>query len=329
MAQRASDQVTLADLTDGVSVVLTSEAVAFPGSTSAALAGSTTTKVLAFLGTEQVAASVVLAEITKPAGITIATDSHATEPTLTISIATSVTAGGEVVIPVHVGDLIIVKRFSFSIAFKGSTGTAGTSATLTGLKNEAHTIVAKADGTTPAGSTIQVDFYGYVGNSRAAVTAAVGTLPAGITVGTNTPGTTSADGVLTLNVASGAGMGGADSGVIPITLTCNSIARVVNFSWAKAKAGVDGTDGTDGAAAISLEVTSSAGLVFKNTQVATTLTARVYVGGTEVTGGALTALGTLKWYKDGTYLTGKDGVTLTVAAGDVADRATYEARLEN
>ena len=73
---------------------------------------------------------------------------------------------------------------------------------------------------------------------------------------------------------------------------------------------------------------SSQGLVFKNTQVATILTARVYQGGVEATGAALTALGTVKWYKDGTYMTGKDGITLTIAAGDVADRATYEARLE-
>lgn len=87
--------------------------------------------------------------------------------------------------------------------------------------------------------------------------------------------------------------------------------------------------GSSGEDAVLLRVYSSLGTVFKNTQVATTLTARVYVGGTEVTGGALTALGTVKWYKDGVYLTGKDGVTLTVAAGDVADRATYEARLEN
>ena len=332
MAQRAADQITLTDLTDGVSVLLTSESYAFPGSISAALAGSATTKLMAFLGTDQVAASVNVANITKPSNVTVTSDSHATTPTLTISVNTSVTAGGEVIIPVQVGDLTIEKRFSFSIAFKGATGSggsAGVSATLVGLKNEAHTIVTNAAGSTVGASTIQVDFYGYVGNSRAAVTAALGTLPAGITAGTNTAGTTGADGVLSLNVASGAAMGGADSGVIPITLTCNSIARVVTFSWAKAKAGTNGTNGSDGAAAVSLEVTSSQGLVFKNTQVATVLTARVYQGGVEVNGGALTALGTVKWYKDGTYMTGKDGVTLTITAGDVSDRATYEAKLEN
>ena len=335
MAQRAADQITLTDLTDGVSVLLTSESYAFPGSISAALAGSATTKLMAFLGTDQVAASVNVANITKPSNVTVTSDSHATTPTLTISVNTSVTAGGEVIIPVQVGDLTVEKRFSFSIAFKGATGaggSAGVSATLVGLKNEAHTIVTNAGGSTVGASTIQVDFYGYVGATRTAVTAAVGTLPSGITVGTNTAGTTGADGILTLSVANASTLGGNDSGVIPITLTCNSIARAINFSWAKAKAGTNGSNGSNGsngAAAITLEISSSQGLVFKNTQVATVLTARVYQGGVEVNGGALTALGTVKWYKDGVYMTGKDGVTLTITAGDVADRATYEAKLEN
>lgn len=346
MAQRAADQITLTDLTDGVSVMMSSEAYAFPGTATNAIAGSTTTKIQAVQGGEYVAASVNVGAITKPTGITVTSDNHATAPTLTIAIAATVTSGGEVIIPVTVNGLTIEKRFSYSIALKGATGSpgqkgdpgakgdpgpAGAAATVTGLKNEAQMIVTNAAGATTAASTIQVDFYGYVGATRTAVTAAVGTLPAGMTVGTNTAGTASADGILSLAVASGATLGGGDSGVITITLTCNGVARPFMFSWAKAKmgaAGGKGDKGDDGAAAVSLEVSSSQGLVFKNTQVATTLTARVYQGGTEVTGAALAALGIIKWYKDGTYLSGKDGATLTISAGDVTDRATYEARLE-
>ena len=346
MAQRAADQITLTDLTDGVSVMLSSEAYAFPGTTTAAIAGSTTTKIQAVQGDEYVAASVNLANITKPSGITVISDSHATSPTLTITIASSVTQAGEIIIPVNVNGLTIEKRFSFSIAFKGSTGAggvkgdkgdkgdtgaAGAAATVAGLKNEAQMIVTNSAGSTTAAATITVDFYGYVGASRAAVTASVGTLPSGITVGTNTAGTAAADGVLTLTVASGSTLGGGDSGTITITLTCNGIARAFVFSWAKAKMGATGAaggTGPAGAAAVTVEVSSSQGLVFKNTQVATILTAHVYQGGAEVTGAALTALGTIKWYKDSNYLTGKDGTTLTITAGDVTDRATYEARLE-
>jgi len=331
MAQRAADQITLVDLTDGVSVVMSSEAYAFPGTTTAAIAGSTTTKIQAIQGDQYVAASVNVASITKPTGVTVTSDNHATAPTLTISVANTVTTGGEITIPVVVSGLTIDKKFSFSIAFKGETGqggSAGKDATLVGLKNEAHSIVTNSSGATVGTSSISVDFYGWVGSSRAAVTAAVGTLPSGITVGTNTPGTTTADGILTLNVASGSTLGGTDTGTIPITLTCNGIARVQVFSWAKAKQGAQGGTGSAGADAVTVEVHSSAGLVFKNTSVATTLTARVYKGGTEVTGTALTALGTINWYKDGGATAVGTGVTLTVAAGDVTDRATYEARLE-
>lgn len=346
MAQRAADQITLTDLTDGVSVVMSSESYTFPGSIAAAIAGSTTTKIQALMGGGYVAASVNVASIVKPANVTVTSDNHATAPTLTISVTTAVTTAGEVTIPVVVDGLTIEKKFSFSIAFKGSTGStgstggtgatgiqgpAGVSATLVGLKNEAQSIVTTSAGAAVGASTVQIDFYGFVGATRAAVTAAVGTLPTGMTVGTNTAGTTGADGILTLSVANAATLGGVDQGTVPITLTCNGIPRVALFSWSKAKQGVvggTGSTGAVGAAAVALNVSSSSGLVFKNTQIATTLTAKVYQGGVEVTGAALTALGTVKWYKDDVYLTGNDGVTLIVVAGDVPDRATYEVKLE-
>ncbi len=352
MAQRAADGITLVDLTDGVSVVMSSESYAFPGTVSAAIAGSTTTKIQAIMGDAYVAASVNPAAITKPAGVTVASDNHATAPTLTISVATSVTAGGEVVIPVVVAGLTIEKRFSFSIAFKGSTGDKGTTgdpgpkgdtgatgaaATIVGLKNEAHMIVTNSGGTTIAQTDVSVDFFGFVGASRAAVTAAVGSLPSGVTVLTNTAGTASADGVLTLRFANASTLGGGNAGTITITLTCNGISRQQTFSWSKARqgtAGANGADGAtgapgaDGAAAVTVEVSSSGGLVFKNTSIATTLTARVYVGGVEVTGSAITPYGTIRWYKDGGATAVGTGATLTISAGDVLDRATYEARLE-
>lgn len=347
MAQRAADQITLTDLTDGVSVVMSSESYSFPGTTSAAIAGSTTTKIQALQGGEYIAASVNVANVTKPTGVTVTSDNHATAPTLTIAVAGTVTTAGEIVIPVIVDGLTIEKRFSFSIAFKGTTGTtgntgatgptgstgpAGAAATLVGLKNEAQAIVATPAGLVAGAVTLQIDFYGYVGATRAAVTAAVGTLPSGMTVGTNTAGTTGADGILTLAVANNATLGGVDQGTIPITLTANGIPRVALFSWTKARqgaTGATGTQGPNGVDAVTLDLSSSQGLLFKNQQVATVLTAKVYQGGVEVTGAALTALGTIKWYKDGsTTALGTTGATLTITAGDVTDRATYEAKLE-
>lgn len=89
-----------------------------------------------------------------------------------------------------------------------------------------------------------------------------------------------------------------------------------------------GTNGTDGQDALNLVIESSAGTIFKNTAIATTLTAHVYKGGTEVIGGALSALGTIKWYKDGGSVPIATGSTFTVSAGDVSNKATYTAILE-
>ncbi len=96
------------------------------------------------------------------------------------------------------------------------------------------------------------------------------------------------------------------------------------YTWTKVK----GDDGVDGQDAILLMIDSSAGNLFKNSNIATTLTAHIYKGGAEVTGSALSALGTIKWYKDGGATAVGTGQTLTISAGDVSDRANYTAQLE-
>ena len=129
MAIRTSDQISIVDLTDGYSVILTNDSYTFAGSTSAANAGSTTTTIVAMCGATQVAASVDLNDVVKPTGVTVTKDTDVTQPTLTISVANTVTAGGVVDIPVQLdnGNITIHKLFTFQIAFKGSPGAAGTS----------------------------------------------------------------------------------------------------------------------------------------------------------------------------------------------------------
>lgn len=92
--------------------------------------------------------------------------------------------------------------------------------------------------------------------------------------------------------------------------------------------GTNGTNGKDGLDAITMAITSSAGTIFKNTAIATTLTAHVYKGGVEVTVGNLAALGTIKWYKDGGTTAVATGATYTIGAGDVNNKATFSAQLE-
>lgn len=216
MAIKTADQISIVDVTDAYSVILTSDAHTFPGTVSAAKAGSCTTQIIAMRGAEQIAASVVLSEIVVPNGVTVTKDSHATSPTLTISVSTAVTADGVVKIPVHIGDVTLNKEFTYAIAFTGATGAAGAA----------------------------------------------------------------------------------------------------------------GKNGTNGADAISMTVTSSNGTIFKNSAIETTLTAHVYKAGNELTAEQIAALGTIKWYKDGSTTAIATGAALTIDAGDVTNKATYTAQLE-
>ena len=47
-----------------------------------------------------------------------------------------------------------------------------------------------------------------------------------------------------------------------------------------------------------------------------------------MTGSALSALGTIKWYKDGGTTPVATGATYTISAGDVNNKATFSAQLE-
>lgn len=92
--------------------------------------------------------------------------------------------------------------------------------------------------------------------------------------------------------------------------------------------GNTGNKGEDGKDSIFLQILSSNGSIFKNTSIATTLTAHVYKGGVEVTGSSLTALGTIKWYKDEGATAVATGTNLTINPGDVTNNASYTAKLE-
>lgn len=236
MAIKSSDQISIVDLTDGYSVVLTSDGYTFPGTTNAAKAGSCTTQVIAIRGSEQIAAAVTASACTVPTGITVSSDNNATSPTLTITASTSFTAAGVVKIPVKLenGSITVNKTFSVGIAFTGAQGTKGDK--------------------------------GDQGDK-------------------------------------------GDTGD-------------------KGDKGDKGETGAAGADAITMSITSSAGTIFKNSDIITTLTAHVYKAGVEVTGSNLTALGTIKWYKDGSTTATSTGQTLTISAGQVTNKATYVAQLE-
>lgn len=91
---------------------------------------------------------------------------------------------------------------------------------------------------------------------------------------------------------------------------------------------VSGTDGKNGADAITIIVSSSAGTIFTNKPIATTLEAHVYMGGRELTGAALDAVGEVKWYKDDLTTPVATGRILTIESGTIANTASYVAQLE-
>ena len=129
MATRAQDQVTVIDVSDAYSVTLSNEAASFKATSDTKLnvASSATTTAQAFCGTDAVACTVDASACARSdtANVTVSVDNSGTWPVITVNVAAAATAGGTVTIPVAIGDVVITKTFSYSIALKGTTGAAG------------------------------------------------------------------------------------------------------------------------------------------------------------------------------------------------------------
>ena len=352
MAIKSSDQISIVDLTDGYSVILTNDSFNFAGGISAAVAGSTTTTVIAMCGGNQVPASVNNSNIVAPTGVTTSVDTDPTQPTITISIANTVTEGGVVDIPVSIdnGNITIHKMFTFQISFRGQTGYSaqwysgtgitGTSTTATAFSNSGvanaqvgdmylNTSTMNTYRCTVGGASASAKWV-YVGNIKGQ-TGDVG--PGAIWyTGTKITGTST-----TATAFSGSGITAAKVGDMYLnTSTYNTYRCTVGGAASAAKwvyvnniKGGKGDTGDPGADAITMTVTSSNGTIFKNTAVVTTLTAHVYKAGVELNATQIAALGTIKWYKDGSSTAmSTTGPTLNITPSDVTNKASYIAQLE-
>lgn len=345
MAIKASNQITLIDLTDGYSVVLTNENHTFLGTTNSVSGTQTTTCMIqALCGSEQVSCSV--GTISTPTGLSIVSDGKTPVPTLTITATSALTSSGSIIIPVQIGDITISKTFSYSIAFKGATGSSGTSVTVSSTE---VTYQASSSGTTtPTGtwvSTIPSVSAGQYLWTKTVVTYSDGKSTTSYSVSRN--GTNGSNGtsvtVKSTTVTYQVGSSGTTQPTGTWSSTIPSVSAgqylwtktVVTYSDGKSttsysisRNGTNGTNGTNGADALSMVILSSNGNIFKNTNIATTLSAHVYKGGVEVTGTSLTALGTIKWYKDGVTTAVATGSNLTINPGDVNNYVNYTAQLE-
>lgn len=340
MATKASNQITLVDLTDAYSVILSNEAHTFVGDNDSVKYNQTAKIVVKALQGNNVV-NCTIGSMTTATGVSAVSDGKTPSPTITVSVTTACTTGGSIEIPVTIGSgadaITINKTFSYAIAYSGAAGT--------GISNTSITYQVSTDGSTPP-----------TGNWDTSVP----TVPAGQWLWTRTE-TTFSDGNKTVaysvsrNGTDGDDGKGITSTVIDYAISTSgtkaptsgwnsTIPTLVNnrYLWTRTtitytdsstsvvySVSYKASDGVNGQDAIVMTIESSNGTIFKNTAIATTLTAKVYKGGVEVSGTNLAALGTIKWYKAGTTASVATGQTLVIAAGDITNSATYTAQLED
>lgn len=150
MAIKSADQITIVDVTDAYSVILTSEAYTFVGGVSGVASGaSCTTQAVAFCGTNQcTSVAVTASEITCPTGISATVSNSGTaNPTITFTTTATISSACEATIPVTVDGITVNKKFSFAVALAGSNGTSVT------VSSTSVTYQASSSGTTtPTGT---------------------------------------------------------------------------------------------------------------------------------------------------------------------------------
>ena len=337
MAIKAINQIDVIDLTDGYSVILTNDSHTFLGTTTSVNGTqTTTTQAMALCGNEQVPCTV--GTITCPTGISAVSDGKSPMPTITITATSALNKSGTITIPIVVnGDITINKTFSFSIAFKGQTGQSGTSVT---VRSTSVTYQAGTSGVTKPTGEWKTEIPNVPNGqflwTKTVVNYSDGKSTEAYSVSYKATNGTSVS-ITSTSVTYQAGSSGT---TVPTGTWSSTVPNVANGQYLWTKTVVTYSNGqhtesysvsykgTNGEDAITMAIISSGGTIFKNTAIATTLTAHVYKGGVEVTGSALSNLGAIKWYKDGGTTSVATGSTYTISAGDVSNKATFSAQLE-
>lgn len=365
MTVKSADQITIIDITDAYSVILTSEAYTFVGGTTGVASGNKcTTQAVAFCGNVQCqTVSVDQTKITCPTGISASvTDNNTSAVTITFTTTAAVSAACEATIPVVVDGITVNKKFSFAVAKTGATGQPGTagkgikSTTITYQKSTSGTTIPTGtwSGTIPsvgAGEYLWTKTVIEYTSGDPSTSYSVGMMGAtggkgdkgdtgdagkGISSTTieyqkSTSGTTVPSGTwLTSIPAVGASEYLWTRTTITYTSGNPSTSYSVGMMGATGAKGDKGDTGDAGADAIHMMITASNGTAFKNSSGSTVLTAHVFVGGVEQSitdaGVVDNSLGTIKWYKGTTVVA--TAKTLTVDATDVSGSQAYTVQLE-
>lgn len=158
MAIKASNQISIVDVTDAYSVILTSEAFAFASTDPSGIGpgGSCTTQAVAYCGTNQCSSVTVDASaISCPASFSATVENSGTSA-VTIKftlINNSLLSAGtyEATIPVTVDGITVNKKFTMTVVCQGKTGATG--ATGNGIKSTAIEYQSSTSNTTiPTGT---------------------------------------------------------------------------------------------------------------------------------------------------------------------------------
>lgn len=349
MAIKSADQITIVDVTDAYSVMLTSESYTFVGGVSGAASGlSCETEAVAFCGTNQCTAVTVDAKrVVCPTGISASvTNSGTSKVKITFTTTATVADACEATIPVVVDGITVNKKFSFAVAKAGQKGGDGTSVT---VKSTSVTYQVGNSGTTKPTGTWQSEVP-TVGNGQYLWTKTVvqysdGKSTEAYSVSYN--GTNGSNGTSVSITSTAVEYQVGDSGTTAPTGSWSTSVPSVpegKFLWTRTtviysnnsstisfSVSYKGTNGSNGADAITLTITSSNGTVFKNNSGSTVLTAHVWKGGIEqniTDAGVCGSLGTIKWYK-GTYTSAiAVGKTYEVKASAVLNSEVFTCQLE-
>lgn len=183
-----------------------------------------------------------IGEVSSSNGITVSRQ----DKTIILSVKTGdriLADNGYFRIPISIDGLVFFKDITWNLSKQGEPGTSGEPALNIIVGNESQNIPCSNDGTVTENFLIEIPFMGYKGFDRIDCSVSVGLLPNGVTLASNTSSTSTTDGLIMLNVAKGASLGGTAvlSGKVGLTFTIDAKSMVRYFSWVKTKDGAEGS----------------------------------------------------------------------------------------
>ena len=149
MSIKASNQITIVDVTDAYSALLSSEGYTFVGDSTGAPSGLTcTTQVTAYRGSHQCEEVRVVGGVCPTGFYGIINNNGTTWPVITFTTIDIITEAAQAIIHIVVDEITITKIFTFSVAIQGSDGADGK-----GIKATEITYQIGESGTVPPEGT--------------------------------------------------------------------------------------------------------------------------------------------------------------------------------